>query len=372
MSERDDLYLILCKLLSGNMDQETRAALAGFDWRHLVKLAQAEGVAPLLFCILTKENAPAAGFPAIPSSALKILTMAYYQSAANNLLLLTELDRILKALAQANVAVIPLKGALLARAIYSDVALRPMNDLDLWVLPQQVGAALQAIQTCGYSIQKIIYHAVLQSDRSGQNVTVELHWLFPALRDPAVLFKTFGSLASQEPLAQSNQSLRVAPVTFHLLYLAAHLMLQHAGEAARLIWYYDLDILIRQNLQTLDWDALRQLAAALGWTTPLYWALAGAQERLQTPLPSAWLASLAASVATLPTLESIRLNQRRWLQQAASVLSWAERWRMTFSFLFPAPEYLRWRFQFHPAWLWPLGYLQRWIEIVRGWRHTFE
>src|SRR3989304_6451529 len=67
--------------------------------------------------------------------------------------------------------------------------------------------------------------------------------------------------------------------TAHLLYLSAHAMLQHGGASARMIWFYDIHLLLSrwggrvrwsealEQARVLQWDAA--LAAALGRSRPL-------------------------------------------------------------------------------------------------------
>ena len=74
----------------------------------------------------------------------------FRSNAARNLLLDTEQERILRSLRAAGVGAFPLKGTRLAARLYADLALRAQVDVDLYVAPEQLPAALGALEADGY------------------------------------------------------------------------------------------------------------------------------------------------------------------------------------------------------------------------------
>ena len=46
-------------------------------------------------------------------------------------------------------------------------------------------------------------------------------------------------------------------------------------------------------------------------------------------------------------------------------LSWRARLRLLLVNVIPSPAYVRWRYKPRPAWLWPLCYSYRWLDILR-------
>jgi len=99
------------------------------DWTKVVDVAVRDQVAPLLFRRLKESDARAR----VPADAWKRLRRAYFTSADRNTRLYRELRTVLQCFRSSGVKVIVLKGALLAEAVYGDVALRPMADVDLLV-----------------------------------------------------------------------------------------------------------------------------------------------------------------------------------------------------------------------------------------------
>ncbi len=129
-ARRAEIYRALCLVLSERMEQVDWGAYTPQEWALFARMAEAEGVAPLIHYTFQ-----GAGYPAgIPDETRQSLALAYYSTAAHNALLFRELERILAALAAgAEIPVIVLKGAALAQTVYPDPALRPMGDLDLLV-----------------------------------------------------------------------------------------------------------------------------------------------------------------------------------------------------------------------------------------------
>ena len=76
----------------------------------------------------------------------------YRASGRHGLLCSATLLDVLDILHAAGVAALPLKGPVLAAALYPDSALRPFSDLDILVRRPQVPAALQALARNGYAL----------------------------------------------------------------------------------------------------------------------------------------------------------------------------------------------------------------------------
>jgi hypothetical protein len=98
-------------------------------WNEVVDVAVSEHVAPLLYKRFKENDAQAL----VPADAWKRLRRAYFLSGDRNTRLSRELGTVLQRLRDSGILVIVLKGAYLAEAVYGDVALRPMVDVDLLV-----------------------------------------------------------------------------------------------------------------------------------------------------------------------------------------------------------------------------------------------
>ena len=148
----------------------------------LARMAEAERVAPLIYRAVM---ASAALQPACEPAVLESLRLAYYANSARNAVLFQELECILQLLDKAGIPVIVLKGAWLAHQLYQDVALRPMNDLDLLVEKGDLDRAVALLYAAGYrrlavfqndAFENQLGHAVHLVHLGKPGVEVEVHW----------------------------------------------------------------------------------------------------------------------------------------------------------------------------------------------------
>jgi hypothetical protein len=154
----------------------------------------------------------------------------------------------------------------------------------------------------------------------------------------------------------------------NLIYLSAHAVLQHGAVIARLLWFYDLNLIIRRSAQDISVVQLWAAASELGLQGALAVALRRCQSLYQTPVPAEWLAAIPADLGRLDDLVAARQQRprTRFEQEYFKLrgLSWAGRVRLIAALIFPSPMYMRWRYQPHPNWLWPVYYFYRWGDVL--------
>jgi hypothetical protein len=349
-------YDFLCQAISSPLDRSELSELNFDDWQNISELASEEGVAPLLWWRLNEQ-----GYSSLlPQEAAKYLQSVYYDCVSTNTLLESEVSKIGAYFCEKKIPVILLKGAALSRSIYPDPGLRPMNDLDLLVRKQNLPQAVKAITALGYEEQKTTYH-VLFFGGPGKRVTLELHWnLQPSGHDS---LSEDNSVWAWEDSVPFDNSLMLSPEAT-LLYLSAHLTMQHGETTPRLIWFYDLHLLILKYNSELDWTKVLGLSRKLGWETALAEALLGSLHFFATEMPVEVLTSL---YTIIQKGDQIKANFfPRWMLASLMSLGWKARLRITWSLIFPAPAYMRWRYQPDPEWLWPVMYPLRWVELVQS------
>jgi len=244
--------------------------------------AVAERVAPLLYYGASAEAPPA-------------LRKAYYASAARNLLLFEALDELTAALASQGVQGVVLKGADFARHLYPNEALRPMSDLDIWISAEEATSAEQALASLGYrpgapemssGLARAIRHARLYVGGVRSDVAVDLHWSL-------VGHDTDRRAPNLEWFRSRARDSRFDP-TASLLYLAAHMKLQHYDERLPLIWLSDFYLLSERP--EVNWETLFAAARDFRWETALAATAGEVTARLGLELPSP-LAAYARTVS---------------------------------------------------------------------------
>ncbi|MBS1248790.1 MAG: hypothetical protein MAG431_00352 [Chloroflexi bacterium] len=377
-----------CKTLTGRAWQVDWPTFTGDDWYLLRVMAKTEGVAPLLYRALERSNPDT-----LNGLTFQALRGEYYATAAYNTLLFEELARILTALEAAEIPVLLLKGAALAQTIYSDPALRPMSDLDVLVPFKEIDPAVRTVKTLGYrsdvaSLWPCLERVLGHHDhlRNPHGVNLELHWsLTQAFNRDHTLTdwfwqhtKPLPALSRDNPL-QPSQARTVLPAecsgaqalspTAHLLFLSAHLFLQHGAARGILLWLYDLHLMLITYPKEIDWEALLEQSRRLGWGPPLVTALAQLRETFRTDFPPQILDTFQP-LRDAPSQEWVKEksqpNQSRaWtLWQKWRTLPWPGRAVYGLGNIFPSPAFMRKRYDPRPAWLWPFYYFYRWGDML--------
>jgi hypothetical protein len=312
------------------------------------RTAETERVAPLLYF-------------AAPEGASPILRKAYYDSAARNVLLLDALDEVTLDFESRGVHAIVVKGADFARNIYPLAALRPMGDLDVWVSPEELPEAERVLASLGYrsaipemskGLNRAVRHARLYFAGVRGDIAFDLHWSL-------VGHASDRRVPSLAWFRQRRTGDRL-DTTASLLYLAAHMKLQHYDERPPLIWLVDFYLLSQEP--GVDWPALFDAAKVFHWEAALAATAAEVEARLGLELPPPLKAQARAS--TIPIPERKGGPEHAWTELQA--LPFVGRAALARAILFPSPSYLRFRYRPRPSWTWPLYYPVRWARVVQG------
>ncbi|MBI4771700.1 MAG: nucleotidyltransferase family protein [Chloroflexi bacterium] len=390
---------ILCDMLAGRAEVAEWTSLSAVEWSELLRVAEREGVGPLLYWAL--ERLGVAKSPEGERSNVKSgqvaaevrawLRAAFYSNAARNVLIYGELARARRALEVQAIPAVVLKGPALAAAVYPHLGLRPIGDLDLLVPEAALARAAEAVRGLGYlpeaapeparGLRALVSQEENFAGGQALPLRLELHWSLVAgegsLHRPAMAW--FWARTERVSLPEGQAT--ILTPTAHLLFLAAHLGLQHGGVAARLRWLADLHYLITGAGARIEWPALVAAARDFRWAAGAHLALEGAQTCFGTPLPQGLLAALAEASHPEDTQRMRQLadpeatRTQRMLAKLGSLRP-AARARLLLATLFPTPAFMRYRYRPRPAWAWPLCYPYRWwtaladaaATMVRGWR----
>jgi hypothetical protein len=349
-----------------------RVDMAQEDWQALVKVAEWEGVAPLL-----SQRSTMPGGYAIPEESQEALRRAYYTTSAQNAILYDELGRVLARLEQAGIEVIVLKGADLAQTLYGDIGLRPMADVDLLVPQARFQEALSIAEGMGYEnsdseakseMQEVVnYHVHLVGGVS-RLVNLELHWNLVTSTESWYAIPVEWFWEHSEPFMRTKAG--KLSVEANLLYLVAHAVLQHGVRQSLLIWLYDIHALVMKHSEAIRWKWLKEEALGLGWAPALVRGLRECRKLFGTPVPEEVLNTLPGEadrrVARLVDFKADFPGARLlydWYTLMA--LRWPERLRYAAALAFPSKAYIDWRYHPKPGWSWPIYYPYRWVLMIR-------
>lgn len=383
--ERLTLLKTLAALVEGRFEAPDRVDAE--EWRALVALAHVEGMAPLLYNALQR----AGHLALLPARAQLALRVAHVHTMAVNALLGRELVRVVRALARLPQAppIVVLKGAALIPLVYGDAGLRPLLDIDLLVHPDDLDHVAGVLRELGYvqlphldpQLLLAEHHLVFRRNQ-GETVplTVELHWrlvegestdpsspagwFWSQIQPWTLPLHAFTGSKGVEEAQLSTFTCHTLSPTAHLLYLIAHLCIQHGPFSARLIWLYDIHRLVQRFGARLDWPLLVEQAVRFGWQGTVGAVACMTQELFGTPWPAS-VESLATSFSAVSLFErSTAPTRLEAVWRRLFALPRQMRLRYLFRQAVPTGEYMRWRYRPRPTWLWPLWYVYRWAVAL--------
>lgn len=276
--------------LSARARQEALALLAGpLQWDLVLETAREHEVYPLLY-----RNLKNLGFCGMPDAVRSELVALFRTNALYNSLFALEMAQILRALADAGIPVMPLKGLFLAQSLYKDINFRVCADMDILVLRENVMEAVDLLSAQGYQrkfprwflgdrrMQNSI-ECPLWKEKGSVSFLLELHW--------GVLYDTGREIENMKALwcdAQETEFLGVpvrSPSEEGLLLLLAAHAARHNWQGLK--WLLDIHELCLQR--ELEWDRAIALARKFGWEQLLRRSLEVCHIVLDTPLPAGFL-----------------------------------------------------------------------------------
>ena len=343
-------------------------------WESLRVHSEAERLAPLL-------HDAVAGRVAVPAVSLAALQRARRATGLRNLVLQRELARCLSALDGAGLAAIVLKGAALAEAVYGDVSLRPMGDIDLLVRRGDLVAASATLHELGYESVRAETHPgtlaeyeneLLFRKRGRVDTDLDVHWsLFDSpYYQSRLAMEWFWETAA--PLAAAGPAALMLGPEALLLHLCGHLELHHYGRG--LLWTYDIVEVVHRYRDRIDWDTLVTRARMYELARPVGAALRAAAVDWGAPVPSEAVDALAAHRQSraegraIAAMASGRPPGRRFWGDLAGMGGWRRRLRFARTHLFPSAAYMRRRYRISHRLLLPIYYPYRWLRGLRGLR----
>ena len=278
--------VFLCAGPATNDAQIARVASGAIRWSAVTRLAVAARALP----VVTRRVRAALGGK-LPGAAGDMGRLAMVEEF--ELQRMDErLEETIAAFEAANVPMVLLKGAALARSVYESVVDRPMLDLDVLVSPTEREAARAAAVSAGWVWKHDLRYAPFFSthhhlpplrDGRGTRALLELHTgLFPAGHP--------FDLGADEVMDRSTpargraQGVLVPSAEDHLVYLCVHWVWSHMMNGGAWRALRDVAVLIERS--GLDWDLCVARAKRARATTCVYWTLRLARCMAGVDLPT--------------------------------------------------------------------------------------
>jgi len=269
--------------VSNAVKAEQLARLSPEEWSAVPALAGQHGVAPLVYQRLKQLSV------VLPGELAEELKRAYLRNAARNMSLYQELGKLLQRLQELNIPIIALKGAHLAEAVYDNIGLRTMGDIDLLARKDDLLRIDKELLALGYKVHsQCTHHIHYAPPKNG--FPVEIHWVLIAEQEFTFQIDVEGLWSRAQPLTLAQMpALALSPEDL-LLHLCLHTA-KHVYDM-RIRMLCDIDEVVRCYGAGLDWQEISTRARQWGITRAVYVVLQLAQELLEVTVPADWLASL--------------------------------------------------------------------------------
>ncbi len=277
----EQTMLVLAATLDPDEDQLTgirRAFGAIHDKDSLIDLAVREGLVGFLYRSLLKAGI----LETFNSSQKQRLYTAYYLTIHHNLKLIHALNEIQNLLMQKQVRVILMQGISLLQQVYRDIGLRPMNDMDLWVLPEQYNDLVDCFVSQGFEQNSIYPHTFSKGEVV---VDIHTHILWGdriRSRDSLIDIDQKEIFGNAQLLTNENTAALCLSPSDQFIYLSLH-ALKHNLE--RLIWLVDIKSLV-DGWENSEWQALIVRTEELGQQATLGYMLYVLTNIFDLKLPS--------------------------------------------------------------------------------------
>ena len=286
-----------------------------------------------------------------------------------------ETNRLLAALGSAELVPLIMKGTGLASSHYPSPVFRPRADCDLLVAPSDREAARKILLDLGYrriagpAGAYVGYQCGLHyDDPRGVGHNVDLHWRISDEQSFAWLF-TFDELsAAAVPVPALGPNARrlgdVHALILSLLHRAGNNQFIDAGLGDRLIWLYDVHLLV-EAITADDLARFRRIAQDKRIVAIAIQGLRSCVKHFGSPRVEALCAELEKSPAAESGADLLRAGKlaREWLELRAIPTAWARAMYLANRVL-PSRDYMRERFPDSPDRALPILHARRWLEGI--------
>lgn len=321
-------------------------------WEQIISDATGQGLLPILYRWIKTSDERIRP----PAHHLEGIKESMWRLGARNVLLAEELASILRGFEFRGVACAPVRGPALAELLYGDITARPMGDLDLLVRKEDLSRVAETLKGLGFQemdrrpgfARAFSYTLKFVKDRHGW-VIVEPHWsiAYPPFADRVDMDLVWKRCVRGRVVGVDTWLLGRGDLLIHLCF---HLI--HRGENAPLLWFYELDRLLRQEKAALDWPQVMLLAQETGLALFLGEVLGKVKGLFDSPIPDEALSGLNGQLTLAPG----RAVENRLVRLLAggSRVDGGESFAMLFiikglgaklryaiALLFPSPEFMR-------------------------------
>ncbi len=335
------------------------------QWQQLAERAEWHGLQNMLLrAIEILERAD------VPPTIFESLRDTFRRSALAQALCYRELEAVLELCARENISFVVLKGAALAKKLYPDSHLRAFGDLDVLIRRADAARTRELLLARGLREYEMLhgfnphyYGEMAFFAANAQGAMIDLHWelVVSAYYQRRINLEWFWK--HTESFSLGAQTALTFDATAQLIHLAAHVGLHHQDHE-RLIWHYDLALLIQKRGAEIEWNAADSFARQSGLARPLRATLDKTRARWGIPLPRATDALFhpspyAFTERAVYAITTARFPEARALSDALSTPGALHKFQYIGKHLFPDAAYMRTHYRVRNDALLPFYYARR-------------
>ena len=218
------------------------------------------------------------------------LQQLYRQSTLLNMYYHFELSQVLEALSREAIPVMVLKGADIAETQYIRPELRHYGDIDLMVHPEHLNATFAIFEQLGYRYHQEYRFEPLSRQRAAfvymkkhevGYLLFELH-ISPHSNEMGVSFDPKQIWQRARPVTIASVDVYGMGLEDLFIYLCWH---YRSHTFSRLLWLYDIAVMLARNGEQLDWVQLHRIAHELGLKSTVYYCILLCSQVFQVPVP---------------------------------------------------------------------------------------
>lgn len=303
-----------------------------------------------------------------PTRLLETLSNVARVQAGEELLRGAETRTVVDAMARAGLSPILIKGTPLAYTVYDAPSLRPREDTDLLIAPDDVDAARRVMASLGYSATVYCHDLFSQFemqkiDGFGVCHVLDVHWKISTQPVFENVLTHSEMLSRAKPVTALGPLALTAGAVDSLLLACIHPAMHHQ-KAERMLWTYDTHLLASE-MATDDWDDFVGRATKTQIAAVCAHELRRAQALFGTSVPADVTRDLSAA-ANEPSAAYLE-SHRTWRHELASSLGALprirDRVRLLRDVLLPSPDYMLGKYGLRGKplgpWLLPVLYVHR-------------
>ncbi|MBW1997356.1 MAG: nucleotidyltransferase family protein [Deltaproteobacteria bacterium] len=252
-------------LETSDMERVKALLLRTPDLDLLVSRAAREGLSCMLYRALQKSGA----LGLFRANHREALESGYYQTLSFNVALLHDLEEILEKLNRKDTPLVLLQGAALIQRVYEDIGLRPMTDIDIWVLPANYPSLKGILSSLGYQPDPL-YPYTYRRGMTTFDIHTHILWADRIRSRKLLLDMDEGEIYRKTvPVkVEGRDALCLSPWD-EVIYLGLH-AIKHNMD--RLIWLADIRNIV-EGWDKSDWLEVSDRARLLGQTRTLRYLL---------------------------------------------------------------------------------------------------